>query len=146
VVRALFGSPQQRSPLYFADLAGLIGDTALLDTLRDSHEQQQSLIRPSVAINRQLGTAENQRLLFQETAPESMRFYAARAITGRIADHGQAALLWVAIRLTPRWGSAKSRGLGWASVEPEVWVDGQLLRVEALSESLRGLVQRLELP
>ena len=146
VVRARFGSPQQRSPLYFADLAGVIGDTALLDTLRDSHEQHQSLIRPSVAINRQLGTAEDQRLLFQETAPESVRFYAARAITGRVADHGQAALLWAAIRLTPRWGSAKSRGLGWVSVEPEVWVDGQLLRVEALSESLRGLVQSLELP
>ncbi len=145
LVRAIFGSPEQRSPLYFADLPGFIGAVTQITALRDSPEQQQSLIRPSVALNRHLGTAEEQRLLFQEVAPEPMQFHAERAIMGQLPDRHHAALLWAAIRLTTRWGGAKSRGMGWAEVQAQVWLDQTLLTDAELPQAVRELVQSLEL-
>lgn len=142
LVRALFGSPGQRSPLYFIDLPGVIGDTAQMGALRSSPEQHQSLIRPSVTINRQRGTAEDQRLLFQEVAPEVLRFHADPAIHGRLEDRRQIALLWAALRLTTRWGGAKSRGLGWASVDAQIWADRDELDEDALRQDLCDLLPK----
>src|SRR5262245_42197510 len=68
LVRALFGSPQQRSPLHFADLPA----TVVTKIQAPAMYSQLSQIRPSVSINRRRGTAEDARLLFQETALEGM--------------------------------------------------------------------------
>lgn len=150
LVRRLFGSPQLRSPLHFADLPGVIGELDQIEQLRASTEQHRSQIRPSVAINRQRGTAADQLLVFQELAPGPMRFHAGRAIVGMVASLEEAALLWAAARLTMRWGGAKSRGLGWASVEARVWL-WDVARADkpeaeqdeaALRQALRGLIER----
>jgi CRISPR/Cas system CSM-associated protein Csm3 (group 7 of RAMP superfamily) len=139
-VRVLFGSPQQRSPLHFADLVGVVGPVDQIDTLRDGLEQQHSQIRPSVSINRRRGTAEDARLLFQETGVEHMQFYAKEAITGELDNPGDAALLWAALRLSTRWGGAKSRGLGWSCVDVVVRWDGKVVNCERLAQELRDLV------
>lgn len=151
LVRSLFGSPQHRSPLHFADLPGIIGELEQLDALRSSPEQRRTQIRPSVAIDRRRGTAADRLLIFQEAAPELMRFHAERAVTGTIATLEEAALLWAAARLTTRWGGAKSRGLGWASLEARVWLHEdqgaeeeetkpqQEQDEESLRQALRGL-------
>lgn len=141
-VRAIFGSPQQRSPLHFTDLVGVVGPVAQIDALRDGLEQRRSQIRPSVAINRRRGTVEDARLLFQEIGLEQTHFYAEEAITGALNDLGYAALLWAALRLTTRWGGAKSRGLGWARVDVAVRWDGATVDPEQLEPALRKLVAR----
>ncbi|MCS6882478.1 MAG: RAMP superfamily CRISPR-associated protein [Oscillochloridaceae bacterium] len=140
LVRDLFGSPRQRSPLFFADLPGVIGDPARLDALRDSPEQRRSQIRPSVALDRRRRTAADNLLVFQETALETTSFYSERAITGRVDSLDHVALLWVAAGLSTRWGGAKSRGLGWAEVTARVWVDGDERSADQLRADVRALV------
>jgi CRISPR/Cas system CSM-associated protein Csm3 (group 7 of RAMP superfamily) len=139
LVRDIFGSPRVRSPLRFADLIGVIGSIEQIDALCSQPEQHQSQIRPSVAINRRRGTAAEARLLFQETALEETRFYAENAVAGTLPDIGHAALLWAALRLTTRWGGAKSRGLGWSKVTARVFWNGQEQDAAALSRALRTL-------
>lgn len=140
VIRCLFGSPAQRSPLYFADLIGVIGPVEQLQTPNVTPEQLRIQIRPSVSINRRRGVAEEARLLFQETALEVFRFHSARAITGTVPSLPCAALLWAALKITDRWGGAKSRGLGWSKVETQVRIDGQDVDDATLSQALRELV------
>lgn len=132
LIRTLFGSPQQASPLRFADLiADIEPQVAQMPGL--------SRIRPSVTINRQRGTAEDQRLLLLEAAREGLVFQAKEAITGKLDEQAQAALLWAALRLTDRWGGAKSRGLGWCTVEARVyWGDEELAPLD-LATALRTL-------
>ncbi|PDW04094.1 RAMP superfamily CRISPR-associated protein [Candidatus Viridilinea mediisalina] len=141
-VRALFGSPQQRSPLHFADLPGVVGPLDQIAALRDQAEQRRSQIRPSVTINRHRGTAADQLLTFQEVAPEYLRFHNERAIIGQIVSMEHAALLWAAARLTTRWGGASSRGLGWASTALVVQVDEQRCADDALLAALRTRLER----
>ncbi len=142
LVRQLFGSTQHRSPLFFADLPGVIGDPAQMESLRDSPEQRHSHIRPSVALDRQRRTAADKLLVFQETALETTRFYSERAIRGRVDSLDHVALLWIAASLSTRWGGAKSRGLGWAEVTAQVWVDGQERSADQLRKDVRALVER----
>lgn len=141
-VRAIFGSPNQRSPLHFTDLVGVVGLVEQIDALRDGPEQRRSQIRPSVSINRRRGVAEDARLLFQETGLEQMQFYAEAAISGALDDPGHAALLWAALRLSTRWGGAKSRGLGWSRVDLVVRRDGKVVGCEQLEQELRTLAAR----
>ncbi len=143
LVRRLFGSPLSRSPLYFAHLPGVIGDPGQAEELRSQPEQHLSQIRPSVTIDRHRRAAAENLLLFQETALETSRFYSPRAITGQIERLEQAALLWFAARLSSRWGGAKSRGLGWASVATKVFVDGQECAEAQLRDALRALVAEI---
>jgi CRISPR/Cas system CSM-associated protein Csm3 (group 7 of RAMP superfamily) len=144
LVRALFGSPEHQSPLFFADLPGVIGATDQLAAVRTSPEQRRSQIRPSVSINRRRGVAEDARLLFQETALEDMRFFSERAISGdmrKLSDpQGYAALLWAGLTLTTRWGGAKSRGLGWATMDAEVRLDEQVIDATELKQALIRLL------
>lgn len=142
-VKQLFGTPRLRSPLFFADLPGVIGDLAEMDDLRTQTSQHQSQIRPSVTINRTRRIAAENLLLFQETALETTRFYSPHAITGQIADATQAALLWMAARLSTRWGGAKSRGLGWATVDAQVWLDGKEYSPAHLQDDLYTFVKQL---
>jgi CRISPR/Cas system CSM-associated protein Csm3 (group 7 of RAMP superfamily) len=143
VIRTLFGSPRHRSPLFFSDLVGVFGNTDQIAELRERPEQQRSQIRPAVAINRRRGVADDARLLFQETTLEEMRFYAAPAIRGEVPDREHAALLWAALRLTTRWGSASSRGLGWSTIAVAVAWDGTPLEADdQLYTALRALVER----
>jgi CRISPR/Cas system CSM-associated protein Csm3 (group 7 of RAMP superfamily) len=108
------------SPLRFRDLQ-LEGD---FDAIDDSLGLRRGVIRPSVAINRRRGVADDQRLLFQETTVETLVFSRADAIVGQLAEQRDLALLLVALRLIDRWGGAKSRGLGWAAVEAQAYWDG----------------------
>jgi CRISPR/Cas system CSM-associated protein Csm3 (group 7 of RAMP superfamily) len=153
LIRALFGSPEQRSPLAFADLIG--GFDTLAAAAAPAGQatpaaalapriawQASGQIRPSVSINRRRGVAEDQRLLFQEVAQEGLRYTCERAISGPIADQKHAALLWAALLLTTRWGGASSRGLGWARVEVEVQVDRQAVTAGTLAEQLKALMQK----
>jgi CRISPR/Cas system CSM-associated protein Csm3 (group 7 of RAMP superfamily) len=151
VVRLLFGSPRQRSPLRFTDLVGVVGDEQQIDPTRlppDEVQQNVGRIRPSVSLNRRRGTAEDARLLFQETTLEDMRFVGRKAITGTLDssllplnEHlGLVALLWAALRLTTRWGGAKSRGLGWSSVEATVYCNGTEVSPDELEHALSTLV------
>jgi hypothetical protein len=97
-----------------------------------------------VAINRRRGTADDERLLFQETALEGMIFAARPAIGGALPDIEHLALLWAALRAVDRWGGAKSRGLGWATTRMEVIANGQPQHDDDLEAALRSLVKRGE--
>ncbi len=142
LVRQLFGSPQHRSPLFFADLPGVIGDLADIEALRNSPEQHRSQIRPSVALDRHRRTAAEKLLVFQEVALETTRFHSERAVTGRVERLDQVALLWAAACLSTRWGGARSRGLGWAKVTVQVWLDGQERSEDLLRQDVRALVEQ----
>jgi len=137
LVRELFGSPQHRSPLHFADLPATVVAAEQAPTM----QRQLSQIRPSVSINRRRGVAEDQRLLFQEITLEGMIFHSASAIRGNLdklptpAEH-YAALLWAALKLTTRWGGAKSRGLGWATIDCAICLDGQKMPEPELANAL----------
>lgn len=147
VIRTIFGSKRHRSLLTFADLVGVVGAIEQFDKLRTQPEQHQSQIRPSVAINRRRGVADDARLLFQETTVEGIRFYAAPAIRGELPSVGHAALLWAALQLIPRWGGASSRGLGWTHIEHiTVCADNQILTRDELEGALRELEARKEEP
>lgn len=127
VIQAIFGGPEtRRAPLRFADL--VLADTSQsLDELAidSSMGLRRPQLRPSVSINRRRGTAEDARLLLQETTADNLIFTHERAISGELDEERQLALLLAALRLTPRWGGAKSRGLGWASVAAQATFDGQ---------------------
>lgn len=150
-VRLLFGYPRQRSPFHFANLIGCVDPESLTspDQLPSEHEQQaKTQIRPSVAINRQLGTAEDARLLFQETSVEEMWFVGKPAIIGTLSEDlapldehlGLVALLWAALRLTTRWGGATSRGLGWTTIEQiEVCCNSRTIPDKELEQALTAL-------
>jgi CRISPR/Cas system CSM-associated protein Csm3 (group 7 of RAMP superfamily) len=164
VVRALFGTPMQRSPLHFADLVGLVGDGEPARVPSPSSDpllrrpNGMGTIRPSVSLNRRRGTSEEARLLFQETAFEGMRFVSQRAIIGTLDEQegwgvyspaipadehlGHVALLWAALRMITRWGGAKSRGLGWSTVTVDVDCDGEKVSVARLEQELRNLVAK----
>jgi CRISPR/Cas system CSM-associated protein Csm3 (group 7 of RAMP superfamily) len=152
LLRELFGSPQQASPLHFNNLLGLIGTLPERNddpTYRNDTSQRQSMIRPSVSINRRRGTAEEQRLSFQETTLEGIRFYNRQAIVGDLAaiaaersqfdDLARASLLWAAILHNQRWGGAKSRGLGWCEPQARFVLDGSLLSEEELASAFTKL-------
>jgi CRISPR/Cas system CSM-associated protein Csm3 (group 7 of RAMP superfamily) len=146
-IRAIFGGPtgwRDRSsapargdiaPLRFRDLR-LRDDAPVRE---DTRGLRRSVIRPSVAINRRRGVAEDARLLFQETTVEALTFGNERAIAGTLAEERQLALLVAALRMVDRWGGAKSRGLGWARVEVAATWDGQAFAVtpDALDPLLR---------
>lgn len=139
-IRTLFGSPQHRSPLRFADLPGVVGELSQIEQLRASSEQHASRIRPSVAIHRRRGTAAEGLLIFQEVAPELLRFHAERGVIGEVPDTAHAALLWAAAGLTSRWGGAKSRGLGWAKTTVAINLDGAICSDDVLRQALRDLL------
>jgi CRISPR/Cas system CSM-associated protein Csm3 (group 7 of RAMP superfamily) len=134
LIRCIFGSPQVRSPLRFADLVSIIPEGA-------ERESGISHIRPSVTINRRRGTAEDQRLLMQEVAREGLVFQHEQAITGQLPDLAHVALLWAATKLTTRWGGAKSRGLGWCRIDAQIYWNGATAHINdtELAAALRSL-------
>jgi CRISPR/Cas system CSM-associated protein Csm3 (group 7 of RAMP superfamily) len=147
VVRAIFGGPtgwrargttparDDIAPLRFRDLR-LLDDAP---ARADPGGLRRSVIRPSVAINRRRGVAEDARLLFQETTVAGLTFANPLAIIGTLAEERQLALLVAALRMVDRWGGAKSRGLGWARVDVAATWDGQAFAVtpDALDPLLR---------
>lgn len=133
-IRAIFGSPQHPSPLRFADLIA----TA---TVQEARESLLTRLRPSVSIDRRRGTAADERLLMMETVRPGLTFTSERAIIGTLESEVEVALLWAALRLTTRWGGAKSRGLGWATLKPNIfWQDAsEPMKDEQLARALRSL-------
>ena len=91
-----------------------------------------------MAINRRRGAADDARLLFQETIAEGVRFHNPRAVAGTLRDERDVALLLAALRMTTRWGGAKSRGLGWARVEATAFLDGKEFDRQCFEEQLRS--------
>lgn len=148
LIGQIFGTTVRPSPLRFADLTATLKPTGECAPLARQPEpkgpvQDRRLlgaIRPSVSISRSLGTAENARLLFQEISPEALVFESSEAIVGTLKEASHAALLWAAVRLNHSWGGAKTRGLGWASVEVRVAWEGNELTDAALEQQLRGLL------
>jgi CRISPR/Cas system CSM-associated protein Csm3 (group 7 of RAMP superfamily) len=141
LVRELFGSPEYRAPLHFADLPATI---VPVEQARALH-QRFSQVRPSVSINRRRGTAEDAHLLFQETALEGLQFTRTRAIVGHLPDSDAeqyAALLWAALKLADRWGGAKSRGLGWATIKATVHLGDDEIGETTLANALRAALAR----
>lgn len=134
LIRMIFGSPRHPSPLRFADLSCDL-------TVNDAGGASLTELRPSVALSRRRGNAEDERLVLIEAARPDLTFSAAGAIEGFLEDPSHVALLWAALRLTTRWGGAKSRGLGWAEVKPTVFWDGgaEPLGEAELAEHLRAL-------
>lgn len=133
-IRRIFGSPQAPSPLRFVDLISTVGSGG-----RGSDDL--TYLRPSVAINRRRGVAEDERLLLIEATRERLEFAAAPAISGQLDQLQDLALLWAALRLTQRWGGAKARGLGWATMKIAVfWGEGTTqLSDEELAAALRQI-------
>lgn len=129
LVKALFGTPQQRSPLRFANLCT---------------EEKQSHIRPSVSINRKRGTADESRLFFEESTIAGIRFVHETAIAGDLQDERHAALLWAALRSIDRWGGAKSRGFGWATVDAKVYLDENECSPDKLKTDLKELLEEVQ--
>lgn len=119
LIRAIFGSPEHASPLFFHDLPCDITPAT------DGDARNLSRVRPSVALSRRRRTAEESLLMIQEVAAEGLVFAAERAISGALADERHLALLWAALRLTDRWGGGKSRGLGWSTLELAIRWGGQ---------------------
>ena len=150
VVRAIFGGPTgwrgassatdrvDIAPLRFRDLH-VPGDPPEKE---DRLGMRRRGIRPSVAINRRRGIAEDARLLFQEATVEGLTFANPLAIVGTLAEERQLALLVAALRMLDRWGGAKSRGLGWARVEVAATWDGRPF--VATPEALDPLLRRWE--
>lgn len=139
----LFGSAVCRSCLHFADLPGVIGDVDPMDVPPGVEQCRQHVLRPSVAINRRRGIAEDARLMYQEATLPGVRFASHDAIVGHLPGLGEVALLWAALRLTTRWGGATSRGLGWAEVQVDVYWDNQRepLLDDQLEQALHNLVR-----
>lgn len=145
IIHALFGSVTWRSPLRFANLPA----TVVADKQAAELRTQLSQVRSSVAINRQRGTAEDAMLLLQEATAEHMEFATARAISGDLRDlpgsaTQYAALLWAGLKLTARWGGAKSRGLGWATTNITVRLNGDVIDERDLILSLRAILTTKE--
>lgn len=134
LIRHVFGSPQHPSPLRFADL---------VCDLPAAQARQPGLtsLRPSVALNRRRNVAEEERLLLIEAAREGLEFTSEQAITGQLDTLHEVALLWAALRLNRRWGGAKARGLGWATVEPQLFWKGQALSEQELTAAFRQIKQ-----
>lgn len=141
VIQPIFGAPGgPAGAVRFRDLP-LVEN--LPPTRGDRLGLRAGQLRPSVSINRRRGTSEDQRLLIQETTAASVVFEHAQAIVGALDSESQLALLIVAIRLTGRWGGAKSRGLGWATVSAEARWDGAIFDTseQRLASALEGLAR-----
>lgn len=142
----LFGSPWRPSRIAFTDLT---------HAAREGGEPPVSE-RINVAINRFLGTVEEERLFSYETAGFGSD-EATRVLTGRVwglMEKPQAGLLLLGLRLPTHLGGKKARGLGSIrqadiqvkvrqrpggpaesvhSSELEDWIDTALAEVKALA-------------
>jgi CRISPR/Cas system CSM-associated protein Csm3 (group 7 of RAMP superfamily) len=124
----LFGSAWTPGPLRFRNLP---------------QDEVSSALCPSVSLNRRLGVAQEQRLFFLETtAPGTgLVFHCAEAISGVGIEPGAALFLLASLCRIPSWGGAKSRGLGWATVQAVARLDGKELKLD--SEGKEVLTQWL---
>lgn len=120
VICAIFGSTWHASPLRFGDLTPVDVEAAV------------RVIRPGTGIDRRRRIVKDELLFFTETvgqgtAPE---FRNEAAVSGDLAERGQALLLLAGLASIRNWGGGKSRGLGWAAVKSKVTFDGEALRLD----------------
>jgi CRISPR/Cas system CSM-associated protein Csm3 (group 7 of RAMP superfamily) len=113
----IFGSPAFPSPLRFRDLIYIPPpkDPAETGHLYQAHEP----LRPGVGLDRRRGTVQEALLFLTETTMPGTRPVFARegAMTGDLPGAGHASLVLMGLAQVLNWGGAKSRGLGWASVD-----------------------------
>jgi CRISPR/Cas system CSM-associated protein Csm3 (group 7 of RAMP superfamily) len=147
VIQAIFGAPgTRRAKIVFCDLP-------LHEPVADPRQPgrddlygaRRGYNRPSASINRRRITAEDGRLLFQETTADGLLFRGQRAIVGNLEHEHDLALLLAALLLTSRWGGAKSRGLGWAEVEITVQWDSAPFDRDRMGELLRQWEEKHEI-
>lgn len=109
VICQLFGAPTLAAKIFLSDL---VAETDLA--------AQSTEIRNGVTINRQRGTAEEQRLYFTETSLS----HAGIAFSGDVTlanqvTEAQIELLKAGLQAIHAIGTGKSRGLGWLNIEHE---------------------------
>lgn len=107
VISAIFGRPDSASRLLVDDL--------ICEAKRD--ELPSEVIRPGVTINRQRGTAEDEKLYFIETSPpnQGLRFTGSIHLI-RPPDYAFP-LIVAGLCHIPALGGSKSAGLGWLKWE-----------------------------
>ena len=113
----IFGSPTYPSRLRFRDLIHVpaTGDPAILGEFYRPREP----LRPGVGVERRRGIVQEQLLFLTETTAPGIWpvFRRDLAICGNLPSPGHALLVLMGLEQVLSWGGAKSRGLGWASVE-----------------------------
>lgn len=107
VISRIFGNPQTPSCLQVDDL--------ICEFTRDDLPSE--VIRPGVTINRQRGTAEDEKLYFLETSPPNQKL----KFTGQLhliqAPDYALPLLIAGLKHIRALGGSKSAGLGWLTWE-----------------------------
>lgn len=142
VVCAAFGSALYPSPLSFGDAVVLppsktLSDAPVRVTSVDSR------LRPGVGLDRRRGTALEGVLYTVETTEAGIRLRGM--LEGEWHDtpqeevRGLVGLVIAGLQMTTRWGGASSRGLGWASCNLQVLLDGQPEEPGALVKELGTL-------
>jgi CRISPR/Cas system CSM-associated protein Csm3 (group 7 of RAMP superfamily) len=126
----LFGSPALASPLRFSDLV-------YTDPVSDDYD-----IRPGIGVDRRRGVVQENLLFLTETVLAGARFerqddngQPLPAIRGQV-ERAEALFLLAGLRAIQNWGGAKSRGLGWASVQVKATLDDKVLDLEKEKEVL----------
>lgn len=141
----IFGSTFWPSALQFHNL--VYDPDYTVPTQRTERFNLAATLRPGIGIERRRRTVQEQLLFFTETTLPGTYpvFQATGAITGELPTKRHAALVVAGLMLCNRWGAAKSRGLGWSTMELTATYEGQILlrnseanRVEMDWEVLRG--------
>jgi CRISPR/Cas system CSM-associated protein Csm3 (group 7 of RAMP superfamily) len=121
----IFGTPALRSSLIFSDLILEIkpGSGKLLS--RDfAGVTRRTELRTGIGLSRALRTAQEDRLFSLESYRPAKEFCFKGDIEGMVGNRMEAGLLVAGLKFTRAFGGGKSRGMGWACVEPEVRIDG----------------------
>ena len=110
-----FGSPALPSPFYWCDLC--VAQDAI-----DAQAVQRTSLRSGVGISRYRGAAAEQLLYTTETASMAPYLALHGTIDGTLREQdgrGPLALLLSALNVVHTIGGARSRGLGWLTLEAE---------------------------
>lgn len=131
VVCAIFGSPTYPCMLTFGDA---------LVTEEDEYALEGQL-RTGVGLDRRRRTALEQALFVIETTRAGLQFKSTIRGTWYETDRQKVeeliGLLIAGTKLATRWGGGSSRGLGWATVTPQV-------RINDLEQDINLLVQGVD--
>ena len=142
IVCATFGSPAYPSPLSFGDAVAMSPGEEEVPSAPASFGFEGRL-RPGVGIDRRRRTALEEVLYTVETTDAGIALRGT--INGQWWDtppdvvRGLVGLLVAGARLTTRWGGGSSRGLGWATTELLVRLNGQEQDAGSLVEEVATL-------
>ncbi|HLI28247.1 MAG TPA: RAMP superfamily CRISPR-associated protein [Chloroflexota bacterium] len=127
---ALFGAPGQPGALRWRDLPCLAAPEPA-SSLADPLAHSPAVPRGGLALSRARGVAASAH--WRPTTlplPAQLRFGHPQAIVGMVPAVAPIHLLLAGCRLLGGVGQGRSRGLGWAQVQAEAWVDGAPLAAD----------------